>query len=125
MLLTLQFRLRLPHIERAKVFGDPNQSVVFVYTGFCIIGIWKGLASATLLRSMHELKHNADWVAENWPRVRRAERKGYAKGRAQGIALQTNWKKGYQEEYAMRREAERQVCDLETALRLLKGLSSN
>lgn len=91
MILTVQFGLRRPGIRKLNIFNLPDHPVTFIYLGFGSVGVWRGNARSLLVKAVIGLQHDPEWIAKNWPTIRRENRKGYAKGRAQGKAAQFNW----------------------------------
>lgn len=98
-MITLDFGVSWIGIKRVHVFGDEDQTVVFVSCLFFVIGIWRRKAGATLLQAIKNLDHSPGWIYENWPHVRLAAKKARARGRAEGNSSVYSYKEAYHREY--------------------------
>lgn len=89
MIITINFKFSLPWMRSAKVMGGPV--VFFIYTGFCVIGIWRGKAVGILSEAIRGIANDPEWLALNAPAMRHARRRAAAKVRAEYLATQRHW----------------------------------
>lgn len=89
MTITISFRFSLPWMRSKKLAG--GHAVFFIYTGFCVIGIWRGKAVGVLSEAIRGIANDPEWLTLNAPAMRHARRRAMAKVRAEYLATQRHW----------------------------------
>lgn len=85
MTITISFRFSLPWMRSEKLAG--GHAVFFIYTGFCVIGVWRGKAVGVLSEAIRGIAKDPEWLTLNAPAMRLACRRAAAKARAEYQAI--------------------------------------
>lgn len=120
--ICIELGLTRPSFKRIAVYDSKDAHILHIGLGIVAISIWNQAAKCHLLQAVQGLMHDKSYILSQWPLVRQAARKGYAKGRAQGKAEQYSWKQAYGEQYAANAQLQIENNRLRYAIETLRRL---
>lgn len=94
-MITAQLHLCGIGISKTVAEFDASLSCTNIRLLIGSIAFWNKPATANIRTAIYHVFRDREWVIENAPSVRRAARLGYAKGKAEGKAIQHDYKQAY------------------------------